>query len=240
MPNKYVDFVSDEDFERAVKRVMDEYAEYELEISESKPIDILLDKERQTIDEFKTVFDLCTNDITLKKWTEREVERQIDKKINNRIGEFHQELLGYVDGWIDLGVGDPTEIDLKNEEETIFIELKNKYNTMNSSSKKTCREKLEKVIEDNPDATAYWAYVINKKYKSEDRVWVYKERDDERIRRISGDKLYELITGDKDALEKVLIAIPKAIKNIRELENECISKEDNEILEEYLVHVFKK
>ena len=240
MSNKYVDFVSDEDFERAVKRVIDEYAEYELEISETKPIDILLDKERQTIDEFKTVFDLCTNDITLKKWTEREVERQIDKKINNRIGEFHQELLGYVDGWIDLGIGDPTEIDLKNEEETIFIELKNKYNTMNSSSKKTCRGKLEKVIENNPNATAYWAYVINKKYKSEDRIWVYNERDDERIRRISGDKLYELITGDKDALEKVLKAIPIAIKNIRNLENDCISNEDSKILDEYLIHVFKK
>ena len=44
MSNKYVDFVSDEDFERAVKRVIDEYAEYELEISETKPIDILLDR----------------------------------------------------------------------------------------------------------------------------------------------------------------------------------------------------
>ena len=97
--------------------------------------------------------------------------RQQDKTINNKIGEFHQELLGKVDGWMDLGIGDETEIDLKKEDNTVFIELKNKYNTMNSSSEKTCREKLEKVIEKYPDATVYWAYVISKNYKSEDRIW---------------------------------------------------------------------
>ena len=248
MPNKYVDFVSDENFEKAVKRVYDAYEECKNEKINKKPLQILLNKRRQTIDEFKTVFDICSNDESIEEWTMNEIQRQNDKKINNKIGEFHQELLGYVEGWIDLGTGDKTEIDLKNEEETIFIELKNKYNTMNSSSKKTCREKLEKIIENKPNATAYWAYVINKNYKSEECVWEYTRKIngektkivDERIRRISGDKLYELITGDKDALEKVFIAIPKAIKNIRNLENECISEEDAEIIDEYLIHVFKK
>lgn len=113
-----------------------------------------------------------------------------------------------------MGVGDETEIDLKKEDNTVFIELKNKHNTMNSSSTKTCREKLENVIEQYPDATAYWAYIISRKYRSENRVWKYQGREDEKIRRISGDLLYEMITGDSNALEKVYEAIPKAIVDL--------------------------
>ncbi len=58
---------------------------------------------------------------------------------------------------------------------------------MNSSSTKTCRVKLENILEKYPDATVYWAYIISKNYESEDYVWKYQQREDERIRRISGD-----------------------------------------------------
>ena len=168
--NKYVEFVSDENFEIAVKRVLDAYKEFEKEKQDTQPLDVLLDKDSPTIDEFKTVFDLCSKDLTLKEWAEKEVERQLDKNINNKIGEFHQELLGYVDGWINLEKGDPTGLDLKNEEETIFIELKNKYNTMNKTSKEGCQMALENVVEKYPNSRGYWAYVISYKYKSRCRV----------------------------------------------------------------------
>lgn len=246
--NKYVEFVSDENFEIAVKRVLDAYKEFEKEKQDTQPLDVLLDKDRQTIDEFKTVFDLCSKGLTLKEWTSQEVERQLDKKINNKIGEFHQELLGYVDGWINLETGDQTGLDLKNEEETIFIELKNKYNTMNKTSKEGCQMALENVVEKNPNSKGYWAYVISRNYKSEESVWEYSRTiNDEKIkfnnpqvRRISGDKLYEMITGDKDALEKVCRAIPIAIKNIKEKEEDCISPEDAATLDEFYKTVFKK
>lgn len=208
--NKYVDFVSDEDFLKCVKKVIDTYIMY----NESRHHLDVLKKSKNTVDEFKTIFDVCVGKITIEDWTKFELIRQYDKAINNKVGEFHQELLGKVDGWVDLGVGDETKLDLKKEDNSIFIELKNKYNTMNSSSTDKCREKLEKILEDYPNATAYWGYVVNKNYKSEDRVWVYHGRKDERIRRISGDKVYKLITGDDDALEKTFNAIPKAIVDI--------------------------
>lgn len=232
--NKYVDFVSDKDFLECVKKVVDSYQTFD----DTTNSTAILKESKNTIDEFKTVFDVCVNKIGFDEWSKLELTRQQDKTINNKIGEFHQELLGKVDGWVDLGVGDETEIDLKKEDNSVFIELKNKYNTMNSSSEKTCRDKLEKVIEKYPNARAYWAYVINKDYKSEDRTWRYKKREDERIRRISGDKLYEMITGDPDALEKTFNAIPKAIVEIKgekyELENE-----DKETLNEYKLYIFK-
>lgn len=246
--NKYVEFVSDENFEIAVKRVLDAYKEFEKEKQDTQPLDVLLDKDSPTIDEFKTVFDLCSKDLTLKEWAEKEVERQLDKNINNKIGEFHQELLGYVDGWINLEKGDPTGLDLKNEEETIFIELKNKYNTMNKTSKEGCQMALENVVEKYPNSRGYWAYVISYKYKSQESIWEYSRKvNDEtvkfsnpQVKRISGDKLYEMITGDKNALEKVCRAIPLAIKNIKEKEEDCISSEDLATLDEFYKTVFKK
>ena len=140
--NKYVEFVSDEDFLECVRKVVDSYQTLDENITPTS----ILTESKNTIDEFKTIFDVCVNQISFDEWSKIELTRQQDKTINNKIGEFHQELLGKVNGWADLGVGDETEIDLKKEDNTVFIELKNKYNTMNSSSEKTCREKLEKVI----------------------------------------------------------------------------------------------
>lgn len=205
--NKYVEFVSDEDFLECVKHVIDFYLSDEYQ---EEPMTVLKES-KNDIDAIKTIFDITVKQIGFDGWANKEMERQQDKTINNKIGEFHQELLGKVEGWVDLGVGDETEIDLKKEDNTVFIELKNKHNTMNSSSTKTCREKLENVIEQYHDATAYWAYIISRKYRSENRVWKYQGREDEKIRRISGDLLYEMITGDSNALEKVYEAIPKAI-----------------------------
>lgn len=208
--NKYVNFVSDKDFLECVKHVVDFYLSDEYK---EEPITVLKES-KNDIDAIKTIFDITVKQIGFDGWANKELERQQDKTINNKIGEFHQELLGKVDGWVDLGIGDETEIDLKKEDNSVFIELKNKHNTMNSSSTKTCREKLENVIEQYPNATAYWAYIISRKYKSENRVWKYQGRENEKIRRISGDLLYEMITGDSDALEKVYEAIPKAIVDI--------------------------
>ena len=208
--NKYVEFVSDEDFLECVRKVVEAYQSLDENVTPTS----ILKESKNTIDEFKTIFDVCVNQISFDEWLKFELTRQQDKTINNKIGEFHQELLGKVDGWVDLGIGDETKIDLKKEDNTVFIELKNKYNTMNSSSEKTCHEKLENVIEKYPDATAYWAYVISKNYKSEDRTWKYQQREDERIRRISGDRLYTMVTGDSKALEKTFNAIPKAIVEI--------------------------
>ena len=232
--NKYVEFVSDEDFLECVRKVVEAYQSLDENVTPTS----ILKESKNTIDEFKTIFDVCVNQISFDEWLKFELTRQQDKTINNKIGEFHQELLGKVDGWMDLGIGDETEIDLKKEDNTVFIELKNKYNTMNSSSEKTCREKLEKVIEKYPDATVYWAYVISKNYKSEDRIWKYQQKEDERIKRISGDRLYAMVTGDPKALEKTFNAIPKAIVNILGEEYK-LTEEDEKLQLEYNNIIFK-
>ena len=128
----------------------------------------------------------------------------------------------------------------------IFIEIKNKVNTTNSGSGKTVFNKLKKVIEENPNAVAYWGYIVSKNYKNEDRLWQYHENTDERIRRIGGKKVYELVTGDPESLEKTHKALPIAIKDILvkyygyDEEKLQLSSEDEDLLNRFRDFIFKK
>lgn len=205
--NKYVDFVSDEDFLECVKWVCDAYPEDADEID----MDVL---QKNTLDPFKMIFDIINGEISSEDWLKTEKIRQNDKSINNRVGYFHQKLLGKVSGWNDLETGHSSKVDLKNDEETIFIELKNKQNTVNADSKDKVRDKLENIIKVYPGAKAYWAYVLSIKGDSGEDVWKYHKKDDENIRIVWGKKVYELITRDKDAMDKVLKAIPIAINDV--------------------------
>jgi hypothetical protein len=232
MKNKYVTFVSDKEFLNNVKEVLSFYPD----IIENKDYLDVVTNSKNTNDVFKTLFDIYnypTDDLIY-----FEIMRQYDKTINNKIGEFHQNILGAVDGWVNLGVGDKSEVDLKNEDETIFIELKNKYNTMNSSSEKTCRDKLENIIKNYPNATAYWAYIIEKDYKSKDCIWESSKYNyNSQIRVISGYNVYKLVTGDETAFEQLYDAIPRAIIDIKG--DNKLSQGDKDILKKYKTYVFK-
>ena len=111
--------------------------------------------------------------IGIKEWVKKEILRQLDKSVEQKMGEFHQMLLGGVDGWLDLKIGH--EVDLRNEEQTIHIELKNKFNTCSSSALSDVRRTLENITRTNHKVTAYWAYIIaNTSKKSGEDIWVKK------------------------------------------------------------------
>lgn len=242
MANKYVDFISDEDFLKEVKVVIEKY----MLVPEYESNEAILKHSENTTDEFKLLYDVYINNLNLDEWKEAEIIRQRGKKSEMAIGEFHQHILGHVDGWIDLQQGHETGLDLMNEEGTIFMEIKNKVNTTNSGSGKTVFEKLEKVVEGNPNAVAYWGYIVSENYKNEDRIWRRHGNTDERIRRISGKKVYELVTGDSEALEKTHKALPHAIKDILveyynyDEEKLQLSSDDENLLNQYRDFIFEK
>jgi hypothetical protein len=232
MPNKYVDFVSDEHFLKCVKWVCDAYLDPSLKFNKTW-------LQRNGVDPFKMVFDMVVRNRDFDSLIEQEKNRQYDKKSGGRIGDFHQKLLGGVDGWIDLGVGDETKVDLKKEDDTIFMELKNKYNTVNSDSLSAVRQKLERITNNFPNSTAYWAYVIEKNGTSGESEWNYLGDNNLKLRKIWGSKLYELITGKSDALEKTWIALPIAIKDVLNGENDISSTDMNE-LQQWFRDAFEK
>lgn len=107
------------------------------------------------------------------------------KSISQYQGEFWQKLFGSHDGWTDLKIGHETKCDLIHNEKKLIIELKNKYNTMNSDSYSKVLDKLQ--LNSKNGFTAILGIVHDK--KEEGRIQELKNN----IKLISGSHLFETI-----------------------------------------------
>jgi len=234
MPNTYVEFVSDKHFEKCVKHVCKEFEKIGKNIADE-------DLQKHGIDPIKMTFDMIKHGISFDEWKIKEKERQDDKSVNNTIGEFHQMLLGGVSGWTDLGIGDESKLDLQRNDNAFFLELKNKQNTVNGDSLKQVRKKLEDKAGKYNKAKCYWAYLIAENGKSEDKDWVYvhAKNNSSNIRRLTGAKIYGLVTGDEANLKLVWEKLPLAIKNVCNT-SFTISLIDNKIFEQWFKNAFYK
>lgn len=166
------------------------------------------------IDPFKIAFEHIIYDRKIEEVINLEIIRQREKNIQNKIGELHQRIFSIVKNCTV-----PNEIwDViytSESGEKIFVELKNKYNTMNSSSSaKTFLKMLEKVNQDET-YSCYLVEVISNKSKFEN--WELsidkKQVSHDRIKRVSIDKFYEKITNDQSAFLNLCKKIIKLTKN---------------------------
>lgn len=168
---------------------------------------------KNVLDPFSAAFDAFRQKITLAQWLEQEKSRQIQKTLQNYIGDFHQNIIGEMPGWENLKVG--KSIDLRNREKKIIAEIKNKYNTMNSSSALAIYDKLQRHLdydESYKGFTAYCVVIIPKSPRSLNITFHPSERgtnrpERENIRIIDGKSFYEIASGDSDALKKIYIRL---------------------------------
>jgi len=130
------------------------------------------------------------------------------KQIQMKIGLIWQIAIGNYDNFINLKIGDKTGLDILSNERKIIIELKNRYNTDNSSSKKTNYKKLMIYKKEHPDYDCIYG-VINEK----NQIGIDKKIkiNDYEIRYLSGDKLLTFIF---DKNKENIINIIKNIINI--------------------------
>ena len=82
---------------------------------------------------------------------------------------------------------------LKKNDNTIFLELKNKFNTVNSDSSKAVWEKLEKNLELYPASTNYLAFLIEKNGTSGAKIWKYKTKSISNIKKYLGNVMFFLL-----------------------------------------------
>ncbi len=202
-------FISDEDIYNHVKETVLRY---------SVSID-LNEFNSNIVDPIKLTFDAKVYGRTLEEVIASECFRQMDKSNNNHIGYFHQNLFRYAgNGWEVPAEG----FDVVNNNRHIFVEIKNKHNTMNSAaSQKTYMKMQNKIVRDGR-ATCMLVEVIAK--KSQNKTWVVtvdKEQfNNEHIRRVSMDKFYEIVFEDPLAFAKLCRALPVILDDvIQELGN---------------------
>lgn len=222
--NKYVDFISDEHLLKCVENLYKSYRKAKNKISKKNFYS-------NKVDVFKLTFDSKFNDISEEDLINAEILRQIDKSINNSIGTFHEQILGGVEGF---EVGNLSGFDIKAEDDLLFADIKNKHNTMNSSSAEALFQKLARYADDYKKAKCYWVQILAK--GSFNELWKGeingKEYSHSRVYKISGDQFYALLTGKKDALFQLYKALPNAINDYLSSLSDKEKDKENSILDE--------
>ena len=203
-----LNFITRENFKEHIKNTISTY---------EKTLDgIDLTKFNSNIvDPIKMVFDSKVYRKNFEEVIKDELVRQRDKTNSNAIGYFHQNMFKYIKN-CEIPKEGFDVIFTKNDGNKIYIEMKNKHNTMNSSSsQKTYMRMLNKIANDNT-AECYLVEAIAK--TSQNIVWKVsvdgEKVENEKIRRVSLDKFYEVVTGDKEAFYKICMELPKIIDEI--------------------------
>lgn len=184
---------------------------------------------KNLVDPIKLTFDSKIYRRDLETVIEDEVFRQIDKSNTNHIGYFHQNMFRHLgNGWTVPDAG----YDVVNEIDRIYVEMKNKHNTMNSSSSQKTYMRMQNTLLQEPTATCLLVEVIAT--NSQNIVWRTSldghSVSHDRIRRVSIDKFYEMATGDRLAFKKLCEKLPMIIEDV--VADTTFNTEENTVVEE--------
>lgn len=226
-----LEFIRDEDLYLHVKNTI---AKYRFKIDFEKLNANLLDPIKLTFD--SAIYYGGYANKHLRQILENEVQRQIDKSNTNHIGYFHQNIFHYIGrdaGWRVAKNGH--EFDIENSELQIYVEMKNKHNTMNSASAAKTFSRMQNKILHNSQATCFLVEAIAK--RSQNIPWACTidkvKISHPSIRRVSLDKFYEIVTGDSHAFSKLCAILPVVIQDV-------LHKEKEQIIENTVLHDIQK
>lgn len=209
-----IGFISENDFNEHVSNTIRAYC------ANVEDCDLALFNSN-TIDPIKLLLD---KSIYGKSWegiVADEIYRQRDKGSNNAIGYFHQNIFSYFpnctvppQGW-DVIYEDKSGIDVGGTTVArVYVEMKNKHNTMNSASAARTYKKMQDQILEDDECACLLVEAIAK--RSQDIIWEPSvdgsKKSHRLIRRVSMDRFYELVTGDALGFYKVCKALPAAIE----------------------------
>ncbi len=226
MSNFLLTFISEKDFEEHVKKTIKEYNET------LKSID-LKKFNSNIIDPIKLLFDKSYEDII-----NLEIHRQRDKTNSNIIGYFHQNIFKYIENcevpkeYWDI-------IFTSENGKKYYVEMKNKHNTMNSSASAKTYMKFQNHLLNSKDKNQSICALVEVIAKnSQDKEWIVtvdkvKQKANKQLRRISVDKFYEIVTGDKNAFKKLCEQLPISIEKIIN-EQKSFKVEKDSVLDELL------
>lgn len=214
-------FISEKDFTNHVKDTIDKYGE------KLESFDIVRFN-KNIVDPIKMIFDKTVYQTSWDEIVGNEIFRQRDKSNNNDIGYFHQRIFQYINnchvpdngtegGW-DVIFQVPEGITLPEGDivHTVYVEMKNKHNTMNSAAAGKTYIKMQSQLLDDDDCACFLVEAIAK--KSQNIKWSTtvdgKSVSHKKIRRVSLDQFYALVTGQEDAFYKMCMVLPKVIEKV--------------------------
>ena len=216
-----IQFISEENFKNHVSSTIEKYGK-KLESYDIKKFN------KNIIDPIKLIFDKTVYRSSWHEIISNEIFRQRDKSNNNDIGYFHQRIFQYIKnchvpdngkegGW-DVIYENKDGIQLPDGDivHRIYVEMKNKHNTMNSASSSKTYIKMQNQLLNDDDCACFLVEAIAQ--KSQNIKWEttvdQNKVSHKRIRRVSIDNFYALVTGEDDAFYQICIVLPETIENV--------------------------
>ena len=210
-------FISESDFVKHVEATIQQYGD-KLEHFDLKKFN------KNIIDPVKLIFDKTVYKFSWEEIIKNEIFRQRDKSNNNDIGYFHQRIFQYIkdctvptSGW-DVIFAKDNGIILPDGDKIsrILIEMKNKHNTMNSAASSRTYIRMQSQLLSDDDCACFLVEVIAK--QSQNATWVVsvdgQQQKHRRIRRVSIDQFYALVTGQEDAFYQMCMILPGVIEKV--------------------------
>ncbi|MCI5772158.1 MAG: Eco47II family restriction endonuclease [Clostridiales bacterium] len=229
-----LNFISEQDFKHHVQNTIRNYGEklasYDLKRFNSN-----------IVDPIKLIFDKMVYQYSWDEIIKNEIFRQRDKSNNNDIGYFHQRIFQYINGctvpqtgW-DVIVSKEKQIEIPEcgNVKTIYVEMKNKHNTMNSASSAKTYMKMQGQLLSDDDCACFLVEAIAK--KSQNITWAVSvdgtKQKHRRIRRVSMDEFYKVVTGQEDAFYEMCMVLPAVIQEVISTSGEIVVPQDTVIEE---------
>lgn len=214
-------FITEKDFEDHVKATIEKYGE-KLDSFDIKRFN------KNIIDPIKLIFDKTVYQSSWEEIVSNEIFRQRDKSNNNDIGYFHQTIFKYMNncevppngesgGWdVIFRNSEGIEIPDAGVVSTVYVEMKNKHNTMNSASAGKTFIKMQDQLLNDDDCACFLVEAIAQ--HSQNIKWettVDKKKVGHKlIRRVSMDQFYAMVTGEEDAFYKMCMVLPNVIEKV--------------------------
>ncbi len=226
-------FISEKDFEDHVRATIQKYGD-KLESFDLRRFN------KNIVDPVKLIFDKTVYRATWEETISNEIFRQRDKANNNDIGYFHQRIFQYMDkchvpangdegGW-DVIYKNPDGIKMPDGSivHTVYVEMKNKHNTMNSAAAGKTFIKMQSQLLNDDDCACFLVEAIAK--RSQNIKWettVDKKKVGHKlIRRVSMDRFYAIVTGQEDAFYQICMVLPDVIQKVVEAEGANLAPND--------------
>lgn len=224
-----LDFITEENFKKHVEETILKYE------SNLQPFD-LKRLNKNVLDPIKLIFDKHVYRMDWEEIIKNEIMRQKDKTNNNDVGYFQQKIFKYMknctvpETYWDVIVRSDNGfwIDGNTKVSTIYAEVKNKHNTMNSASGQNTYIKMQNQILEDDDCACCLVQAITK--SSHNKIWQAtvnrKKISHKHIRKVSMDCFYEIVTGDPKAFYKMCMVLPQVIDEVIE-ESKIINLEED-------------
>ncbi|MEG0492721.1 MAG: Eco47II family restriction endonuclease [Clostridia bacterium] len=229
-------FIREDDFRNHVRATIEKYGE-KLESFDLKRFN------KNLVDPIKLIFDKTVYQSSWEEIVGNEIFRQRDKSNNNDIGYFHQRMFQYIKncrvpdngkegGW-DVIYENENGIEIPDggKVHTIYVEMKNKHNTMNSASAGKTFIKMQNQLLRDDDCACFLVEAIaqrSQNIKWETTVDNHKVGH-KLIRRVSIDKFYALVTGIEDAFHQICMALPSMIQQVVDILGDTLIPNDTVI-----------